>query len=125
MKQGLYAIAMLCAAVPVACGANGDPWYYTIGETKIGQQANYCLDREDVLRIAGVFSEQGPRPGFAALQGAPHCARKVQPVTPMAVIEAVTVEAADSTYTINFVEARVEGGRTEYLVTTRDVRDAD
>lgn len=100
-----------------------EPWHYTLDEPIIDQQGNFCLDQDEVFRIAAVFAEQGPRPGFAAISQSDRCALRMQSFTPEDIITQVTVASdTPSEYTISFVKVRISGGHAAYLVTTRDVR---
>ena len=100
-----------------------EPWHYTLDKPIIDQQGNFCLDQDEVFRIAAVFAEQGPRPGFAAISQSDRCALSVQSFTPEDIVTQVTVASGTSSeYTISFVKVRISGGHAEYLVTTRDVR---
>lgn len=100
-----------------------EPWHYTLDKPIIDQQGNFCLDEDDVLKIAAIFAEQGPRPGFAAVSQSDRCALRTQSFTPEDIITQVTLGSGTSTeYTISFVKVRTSGGQTEYLVTTRDIR---
>ena len=36
-----------------------ETWHYTLGEPIIDQQANFCLDKDEVLRLAGLATRAG------------------------------------------------------------------
>ena len=100
-----------------------EPWHYTLDTPIIDQQGNFCLDKDEVLRIAAVFAEKGPRPGYTAVSQSELCALRTQSFTPEDIITQVTVASGTSDeYTISFVKVRMQGGQIEYLMTTRDVR---
>jgi hypothetical protein len=101
-----------------------EPWYYTLGKEKAGQQANLCSTEQSVLELALVFEQQGPRPGYAALDRAHECSTRVQTFTPLALVKRVPIKTGDGGhYVVSFVKVKTSQGATEYLVTTRDVRD--
>ena len=101
-----------------------EPWYYTLGEEKAKQQANLCSTEQSVLELALVFEQQGPRPGYVALEQAHECSTRVQTFTPLALVKRVSIKTGDGgQYVVSFVKVKTSNGATKYLVTTRDVRD--
>ena len=76
-------------------------------------------------KVADVFEEFGPRPGYGALQGTDQCWVAVESFTPEAVLRQVTVaEGKPNEYRVSFVRTRLANGETAYLVTTREVKPA-
>ncbi|MFQ5995083.1 MAG: hypothetical protein ACE5K1_08295 [Acidiferrobacterales bacterium] len=122
--------ALTVAAVLAGVGAwlapanaSGEVWHYTLGQLKADQQANFCLDESTVHDIARIFTDRGPRAGYAALDRSSGCFIRVASFTPKKVVKRVTIETGSGgDYTITFVKVRMADGRTQYLVTTRDVR---
>jgi len=115
-------LGVLIAACCVSRAAPAEPWHYTLDEQRAEQQANFCRARSEMFRLARVFSEEGPRPGFAALTQSPVCVRKVQSFTPTAVLTRVVIEEGEpGEYTVTFAEVVTAAGVTEFLVTTRRV----
>lgn len=105
-------------------GHTQDPWYYTLGKEKAAQQANLCSTEQSVLELALVFEQQGPRAGYAALDRSHECSIRVQTFTPLALVKRVPIKTGDGgQYVVSFVKVETFRGATEYLVTTRDVRD--
>lgn len=101
-----------------------EPWYYTLGKEKARQQANLCTTEQSVLELALVFEQRGPRAGYAALDRAHECSTRVQTFTPLALVRRVPIKTGDGgRYVVSFVKVKTSRGATEYLVTTRDVRD--
>lgn len=108
----------------LAEGRAQEPWYYRLGTEKVAQQVNFCMAEKTVLGLARVFEQQGPRAGYEALDHAPDCRIGVQTFTPLAVVRRVPIKTGDgSQYVVSFVKVRTSRGATEYLVTTRDVRE--
>lgn len=113
------ALACLCAD-----GRAQEPWNYTLGKERAAQQANLCTSEQIVLALALVFEQQGPRAGYAALDRAPECSMRVQTFTPLALIRRVPIQTGDGgEYVVSFLRVKTSRGATEYLVTTRDVRE--
>ncbi len=101
-----------------------EPWYYTLGTEKAAQQVNLCNTEQSVLELAIVFEQQGPRAGYAALDAARDCSIRVQTFTPLALVKRVPIKTGDGgQYMVSFVKVKTAQGATEYLVTTRDVRE--
>lgn len=120
----------LCAGIALGLlslyidGHAQEPWYYTLGKEKERQQANLCSTVQSVLELALVFEQQGPRPGYAALDRAHECSTRVQTFTPLALVKRVPIKTGDGgQYVVSFVKVKTSQGAIEYLVTTRDVRD--
>lgn len=102
------------------------PWYYTLGKQKLNQQATFCLKKQTIRELVRTFKDEGPRPGYAALERASECRNKVQSFTPLKVVGRVTIRTGDGgRYTVSFVKVATTSGATEYLVTTREVREQD
>ncbi len=130
LPGGSTARGCLCAAIvlgPVSLCADlhaQEPWYYTLGKEKVKQQVNLCSTEQSVLELALVFEQQGPRAGYAALDRAYECSTRVQTFTPLALVKRVPIKTGDGgQYVVSFVRVKTSGGATEYLVTTRDVRN--
>lgn len=103
------------------CRAAG-PWYYEIGKTVEGQQANLCRSEADALEVAEIFETRGARPGYTALDYNENCNLTVIPFTPEDVLIEVIIEQGQSNeYSIRFVKVRTDDDETRYLVTTRQV----
>ena len=113
-------LVLLAAALP----ARGDePWSYNLGRERSNQQANFCTERDAALQVARVFREQGPRPGYEALEAARACRRMVLTYTPREIIRQVTISAGKlDEYVVNFVRVETSAGRQLYLVTSRTVK---
>ena len=106
-----------------ACLAE-QPWHYTLTEEIKGQQANFCLSEADVQTIAQIFATAGPRPGYAALSDSNHCFIKVQSFTPLQIITQITIaDGKPNEYQVTFVKVQTKEGDTQYLVTTRHVKE--
>ncbi len=119
---GIGVLALL-AAVSMHPVRAADPWHYTLGQTRADQQANFCADRETVLAIAAVFRQQGPRPGYEALDRANGCIIAVRSFTPRRLVEQVRIAMGDGgQYTVSFIEVEMMAGPIAYVVTTREVR---
>jgi hypothetical protein len=118
------ALALLLAVSPFSPAA--ESWYYTLGELRANQQANFCATRGEVAEIANIFRKYGVRPGFAALSASPHCELRVDSFTPLEIVEEVDVitKGAEHEYTISFIRVEIHGGDYSFLVTTREVRAA-
>ncbi|MDX1487643.1 MAG: hypothetical protein R3268_05535 [Acidiferrobacterales bacterium] len=130
MRRSRTDCRWVCAGIALSLaslGADGhaqEPWYYTLGKEKAGQQANLCSTEQSVLELVLVFEEQGPRAGYAALDRAQECSTRVQTFTPLALVRRVPIKTGDGgQYVVSFVKVKTSRGATEYLVTTRDVRD--
>ncbi len=122
LKSVFFAIALVAAAMFAHDSMAQKAWYYTIGEQRSNQQANFCLKRQTVFAIARIFEQEGPRPGYAALDRKSGCNIRVESFTPQKIITRVMIETGDGgRYTVSFVEVKTSRGVTEYLVTTRDV----
>ncbi len=118
------AVASLLAIARVSPAA--EIWYYTLGELRANQQANFCATRGEVAEIASIFRKYGVRPGFSALSASPHCEMRVDSFTPLEIVEEVDVitKGAEHEYTISFIRVEIHGGDDSFLVTTREVRRA-
>ncbi len=113
---------MTACEAPSAAGDGDETWHYTLGQERRGQQANLCRDRAVALEVARVFSTEGARAGYAALDRAPACETRVGSFTPRAVLATVPVRAgAADAYAVRFVEVVTAAGQVEVLVTTREV----
>lgn len=114
----LMAVSSVCPAAEV--------WYYTLGELRTNQQANFCATRGEVAEIANIFRKYGVRPGFSALSASPRCGVRVDSFTPLEIIEEVDVvtKGAEHEYTISFIRVEIHNGDHSYVVTTREVRAA-
>ena len=116
-------IAIILAGLS-ADGHAQEPWYYRLGKEKVAQQVNFCIAKRTVLGLARVFEQQGPRAGYEALDHAHDCSIGVRTFTPLTVIRRVPIKTGDGgQYVVSFVKIRTSRGATEYLVTTRDVRE--
>ncbi len=114
-------LALLVAAM--AGAAHAQVWHYTLGEERRAQQAHFCVDSTEVLALAGIFRDKGPRPGFFALKQLFDCATRIDTFTPLEIVEEVAIATQQSgTYTVTFVRVRLDSGATSYLVTTRAVQ---
>ena len=118
------ALALLLAVFSISPAA--ESWYYTLGESRANQQANFCATRGEVAEIANIFRKYGVRPGFSALSASPHCELRVDTFTPLEIVEEVDVitKGAEHEYTITFVRVEIHNGDHSYVVTTREVRAA-
>lgn len=107
---------------PNIAPAADSTWHYTIDQPREKQQANFCVSREDVEEIAGIFDRFGPRTGYAALSASPDCAITVESFTPRKVLTSVTISRGKpGEYRVRFVEVENDRGDVKYLVTTREV----
>ncbi len=119
------ALGGIAALLCIAGAAAQSSWVYAIEQHRPDQQANLCGSREEALRIAAVFAERGPRPGFTALADSEHCALEVRSFTPIEVLDAVVIAPGEpNEYTVSFVTVRLRDGPLRYLVTTRAVLPA-
>ncbi len=119
------ALGGIAALLCIAGAAAQNSWGYAIEQHRPDQQANLCGSREEALRIAAVFAERGPRPGFTALADSEHCALEVRSFTPIEVLDAVVIAPGEpNEYTVSFVTVRLRDGPLRYLVTTRAVLPA-
>jgi hypothetical protein len=114
----LTALPVLWVLFPVPSLAEGA---YTFGQSRVGQQANFCLDEAAALAVADVFRDQGARPGYGALSQSPACRRRVLDFTPRAMLTRVEIEG-DDRYWVNFVRVDLASGGRSVLVTTREIR---
>ncbi|MGI9303986.1 MAG: hypothetical protein ACR2RB_14995 [Gammaproteobacteria bacterium] len=106
--------------------ANAEPWHYTLGEQRADQQANFCLAEEDVIELARIFEEYGPKPGYSALAHSRNCTLAVGTFTPIEIVKEIVVEKnKPNEYTISFVEVKMADGKSQYLMTTRKVKVAN
>ncbi len=120
------ATALLLTAALGGVASADQSWSYTIGETWIDQQANFCASRAESLRIAEVFEERGARAGFSALDESIECRLRVETFMPEALLREVVISQGEpGEYTVRFVRVRLDGGETRFLVTTRAVRIAN
>ena len=118
----LFAAVVLWANA--AAGGGEQSWHYVIGESRVGQQGNFCLTEEDTLEIAHIFEKFSPRTGYSALANSPNCGTRIESFTPQRVVKRITVaEGKPAEYRLSFVEVITADGDTRYLVTTREVRE--
>ena len=123
-RRLVVAIWMACSGAPVA--AQNPPWFYTLGEARENQQANFCRTETSAHKVADVFEEFGPRPGYAALQATDRCWVAVETFTPQVMLREVIIEKGKpNEYLVRFVEVELSNGETAYLVTTREVKAAE
>ena len=100
------------------------PWHYTLTEEVRGQQANFCLSEAGTQSIAQIFATAGPRPGYAALSRSDNCFIGVQSFIPLEIITQITVAGGEpNEYQVTFVKIQTQEGDTQYLVTTRHVKE--
>ena len=105
-------------------GRAHEPWHYTLGKERAAQQANFCTSEQVVLALARVFEQQGPRAGYAALDQAHECSMRVQTFTPLTLVRRVPIKTGGGgEYVVKFLKVKTSRGATEYVVTTRDVRE--
>lgn len=98
------------------------PWHYTIGQEVLDQQSNFCTDVSVIDEIARIFEQQDPRAGYSALKHHAGCSTVVQSFTPQKIIRRVRISKDQpGEYAVTFVEVITSRGKTEYLVTTRNV----
>lgn len=117
-----WATALVVVAALAQESKAAGPWYYTIGQQKNNQQANFCPKKTTVIELARIFETEGPRPGYAALDR--KCSTSIESFTPEKIIRQVTISTAGrNRYTVSFVRVQTIRGNTQYLVTTRDVLD--
>lgn len=114
----------ICIADQLAEQLAEQPWHYTLTEEVRGQQANFCLTETATQNIAQIFATAGPRPGYAALSRSDNCFIRVQSFTPLEIITQITI-AGDkpNEYQVTFVKIETKEGDTQYLVTTRRVKE--
>ena len=123
MNQRLL-LTLLFGALPSGICLAEQPWHYTLMEEVRSQQANFCLTEADVQSIAQIFAEAGPRPGYAALSRSDNCFIGVQSFTPMEIITQISIaEGEPNEYQVTFVKVQTKAGDTQYLVTTRHVKE--
>lgn len=121
-KQTARALLGVVLMIPSILLADGS-WFYSIGQAVPARQVNICDSRTEVDRLARVFHERGPRPGYAALSQSSHCRIAVLAFTPMSKVMSVPVEEGGVLmYTVHFLEVALAGGERHYVVTTRSVK---
>ncbi len=99
------------------------PWHYKLGQLKSNQHVNLCTEKQDVIRLAKIFKNEGARPGYAALTQTNGCSIRIASFTPVKIVRQVMIEPDDVTkYAVSFVEVRTVQGDVQYLVTTRQVK---
>lgn len=122
-RASLLCITLVVFELQMNTTSAEERWHYTLGQTKINQQAQFCADRQAVLELARLFEEKGPRRGFAALLQHDSCTTRVESFTPLDVIRQVSVATeAGHSYVMTFVEVSISNEMIEFLVTTREVR---
>ncbi len=118
----MAAAAALLAALSVPAAADSTVWHYRIGEPTPQRQVNSCSDRAEVQRLARIFDQRGPRPGYAALSDSPLCRLAPLAFTPRQRLMSVPVyEDGVLMYTVHFMRVETRAGATAYVVTTRRV----
>jgi hypothetical protein len=123
-KGWLLPFLFLLAAADVSADDNQGPWYYAVGTQRGAQQGDFCLQEKRALEVARTFEQQGARAGYEALDRAADCTITVQSFTPLRVIKRVPIATRDGgQYTVKIVEIQTVGGKREYLITTREVRE--
>ena len=99
------------------------PWHYELGQLKSNQQVNLCTEKQDVIKLAKIFRNEGARPGYAALTQTNSCSMRVASFTPVKIVKQVVIEQDDlARYTVSFVKVRTMQGDVQYLVTARQVK---
>jgi hypothetical protein len=95
-------------------------WSYRVGETRTGQQGNFCARQADAREIAAIFRRFGAPTGFAALSNAPGCFLAVHDTTPRGLLDAVRVDLQDGGhYVVRFISVDLDGDTPAVLITTR------
>jgi len=118
----VVAAASLAGAFSSPAAADSTVWHYRIGEPTPERQVNSCSDRAEVERLARIFDQQGPRPGYAALSGSPACRLAPLAFTPRQRLMSVPVyEDGVLMYTVHFLRVETRAGATAYVLTTRRV----
>lgn len=122
-KRTAKALLGAVLMIPSLLLADGS-WFYSIGEPMPARQVNICDTRAEVDRLARVFHEKGPRPGYAALSQSDHCRIAIVGFTPVDKVMSVPVEEGGVLmYTVHFLEVEPEGGGSRrFVVTTRSVK---
>lgn len=114
--------AGLIALSSAAAQADSATWFYRLGEPMSARQVNSCSDRAEVDRLAKIFHQQGPRPGYSALSQSPKCRIGVMGFTPVERVMSVPVqEGGVLLYTVHFLRVEKAAGGVAYVVTTRSV----
>jgi hypothetical protein len=117
-----YGLASVISVVIATEAMAQGPWHYKLGQLKSNQQVNLCTKKKDVTRIAQVFENEGPRPGYAALSQANSCSMRIASFTPVKIVRQVVIEQDHlAKYAVSFVKVRTMQGDVQYLVTARQV----
>ena len=118
-----YGLASIISVVIATEAMAQGPWHYKLGQLKSNQQVNLCTEEQDVIRLAKIFQDDGPRPGYAALSQANSCSMRIASFTPVKIMKQVVIEEDDlAKYAVSFVKVRTMQGDVQYLVTTRQVK---
>ena len=118
-----YVLASIITIVIATQSMAQGPWHYKLGQLKSNQQANLCAEKQDVIRLAKIFKNEGARPGYAALTQTNGCSIRIASFTPVKIVRQVMIEPDDVTkYAVSFVKVRTVQGDVQYLVTTRQVK---
>lgn len=118
-----YVLASVILVVISAQSSANDPWHYKLGQLKSNQQANLCIEKQDVIRLAKIFEDHGARPGYAAIAQTNACSLRIASFTPIEIVTQVIIELDEiANYVVSFVEVQTIQGDVRYLITTRRVR---
>lgn len=119
---GRFLLTLLIVFCPLSLSAQSANWGYRLGVAVDQQQANFCSSKSEILRIAEVFEQDGPRPGYYALSNSKLCALAVKSFTPLESVAEIEIPVSEGEpYKVSFLEVRYENGSQGFLVTTRSV----
>ncbi|MFQ5759977.1 MAG: hypothetical protein ACE5HM_03270 [Acidiferrobacterales bacterium] len=118
-----YVLASIVTVVIATESMAQGPWHYKLGQLKSNQQVNLCTEKQDVIRLAKIFENEGARPGYAALTQTNSCSMRMASFTPIKIVRQVMIKQGDvAKYAVSFVKVRTMQGDVQYLVTTRQVK---
>jgi hypothetical protein len=96
--------------------------HYRLGTSYDERQVNLCETKSEALRIASVFRDHGPRPGYTALSDSTLCRIDVAGFTTEEIVAEIVVDPSTAgEYFVRFVRVTLEDERIQFLVTTRPV----
>ena len=118
-----YVLASIIIVVIATQSMAQGPWHYKLGQLKSNQQVNLCVEKQDAIRLAKIFKNEGARPGYTALTQTNGCSMRIASFTPVKIVRQVMIEPDGvAKYVISFVKVRMVQGDVQYLVTTRQVK---